>query len=270
MTPKRPALRYHGGKKMLAPWIISHFGPHETYCEPFGGAASVLLAKPRAKFEVYNDLNTEIVNFFQVLRDHAAEFERVVRLTPFAREEFYGSYEPCDDPIEKARRTVARSFMGHGSSAVLRNSSSGFRGRGRRSNTPAQVNWMNYADHIESLAARMRGVVIENIDAIDCLRKHDAADTLHYVDPPYMHGERNRRHRYEYELNEEQHAELATALHTLEGQIILSGYRTPLYDELYRDWLRIDKTVLDDASNQRTESIWLSQEPGQRILQFGG
>lgn len=125
----RPALRYHGGKFRLAPWIISFFPEHDVYVEPFGGAASVLLQKKPAKSEVYNDIADEIVNVFRVLRDpaQAARLARMVELTPFARTEFELSYELSDDPIEQARRTVVRSFMGHGGGAVYSKHATGFR-----------------------------------------------------------------------------------------------------------------------------------------------
>lgn len=85
---RRPILRYHGRKYRLAKWIISHFPEHRIYVEPFGGAASVLMLKNRSYAEVYNDLDGEIVNVFRVLQNpnHAAELERLIRLTPFARD----------------------------------------------------------------------------------------------------------------------------------------------------------------------------------------
>jgi hypothetical protein len=81
-APTRPALRYHGGKWRLAPWIIGNFPPHRTYVEPYGGAASVLLRKRRCYAEVYNDLDSEIVNVFRVLRDTVEALAQLCRCKP--------------------------------------------------------------------------------------------------------------------------------------------------------------------------------------------
>lgn len=116
----RSAIRYHGGKYRLAPWIISHFVPHRVYTEVYGGAAGVLLRKPPAAAEVYNDLDGEIVNFFRVLRNpmQARELERLLRLTPYTREEHeLSSLSDCD-PIEQARRTLIRANMSFGSTSL--------------------------------------------------------------------------------------------------------------------------------------------------------
>ena len=120
MDVTRPAMRYYGGKWLLAPWIIGHFPAHRTYVEPFGGAASVLLRKPRSAAEVYNDLDGEIVNMFRVLRSpaQARELIRLVRLTPFARTEYEDAYLSDGDPIEQARRTLLRSFAGFGADSA--------------------------------------------------------------------------------------------------------------------------------------------------------
>ena len=124
----RPAFRYYGGKWKLAKWILSHFPAHRVYVEPFSGAASVLLQKPRAYAEVLNDVDGDIVNLFRVLRDEetARRLQHALELTPFARAEFENAYEPCDEPVERARRLVCRAAMGFGGGAVSRRST-GFR-----------------------------------------------------------------------------------------------------------------------------------------------
>lgn len=111
--PSRPVLRFHGGKWRLAPWILSFFPPHKIYVEPYAGAASVLLRKPRSFAEVYNDLDQDVVNVFRILRDppRAMRLAELCRLTPWARDEFLLAYEPTDDPVEQARRTIARGYM---------------------------------------------------------------------------------------------------------------------------------------------------------------
>jgi DNA adenine methylase len=102
---KRPLLRYHGGKWRIAPWIISFFPSHRVYVELFGGGGSVLLRKGRSHEEVYNDLDSDIVNLFRVTRGNGEELRRKLALTPFSREEYVLSYRPTNDPVEKARRT---------------------------------------------------------------------------------------------------------------------------------------------------------------------
>lgn len=99
-TPGRPVLRWHGGKWLLAPWIISHFPPHRVYVEPFGGAGSVLLRKPRSYAEIYNDLDDDVVSMFRVLRsERAGELVANIIHTPFARSEFEAAYRETEDPL---------------------------------------------------------------------------------------------------------------------------------------------------------------------------
>ena len=114
MSPRRPALRYYGGKWRLAPWIISHFPPHICYVEPFCGAASVFLRKPPAEFEVINDLDGEVVNFFRVLRDRTDELIRAIVATPYSRAEYDEAWQTVEEPLERARRYYIRAWQGWG------------------------------------------------------------------------------------------------------------------------------------------------------------
>ncbi|WP_236693104.1 DNA adenine methylase [Pseudomonas sp. 11/12A] len=90
MTITAPVIRYHGAKFRLAPWVLQHFPPHTCYVESFGGAAGVLMQKPRSYAEVYNDLDGDIVNLFRVLQDPVTRsgFTERLGFTPYSREEF--------------------------------------------------------------------------------------------------------------------------------------------------------------------------------------
>jgi DNA adenine methylase len=280
--PKRPVLRYHGGKWKLAQWVISHFPEHRVYTETFGGGASVLMRKPRAYAEIYNELEPDVVNVFRVMRDEAMalRLKAALELTPFSRTEYEEAfYTTSTDPIERARCTILKSFAGFGSSAItapnpagMRTRASswpvrdyrpgtGFRATSNRSGTTPAHDWRNYPEQIVEFIERLRGVVIENRPAIDVIRQHDRHDTLHYVDPPYVRSTRvgYRQDRgYRHEMTDEDHRALSDELRACVGMVVLSGYHSPLYDELYKGWYRVDRPHRADGAAPRTEVLWLN------------
>lgn len=270
----RPALRYHGGKWVLAPWIIANMPPHQIYVEPFGGGASVLLRKARAYAEVYNDIHGEVVNLFRVLRDHGAELRRRAELTPFSREEYRASFGYASDPIERARHLLVRSFMGFGSNSVNRVVNSGFRGKSKRSGTTPAHDWMHFPDALQAITARLRGVVIENRPAADVIASNDGDDVLFYCDPPYVAETRTRgagrgaRAGYVHEMADNDHRDLAEVLRSVQGMVMLSGYRCTMYDQLYAEWHRLDHKALADGARERTESLWLNPAAQERFGLF--
>lgn len=268
----RPVIRWHGGKWLLAPWVISHMPPHRNYVEPFGGAASVLIRKPRSYSEVYNDLDGDVVNLFRILRsdEESAKLVELLRLTPFARSEFELAYGETNCAIERARRTIVRSFMGFGSDAAL-GKTSGFRAESNRSGTTPAHDWRNYPDALEATIARLSGVVIEQRPALDVITRHDGGDTLHYVDPPYVHSTRARagRKNYRNEMTNGDHEDLLRVLKRLKGSVILSGYSSELYEQEMRDWFRVERQALADGARERTEVLWMNFDPGE-VMPAGG
>lgn len=269
-APSRPVLRWHGGKWLLAPWIIDHFPKHRIYVEPFGGAASVLLRKERAYAEVYNDLDGDVVNLFRVLQDPVSGVELMRKLehTPFARAEFELGWDATDDQVERARRLIIRAFMGFGSNAHSDmgrgHKTTGFRANSSRSGTTPAHDWASYPEALGAVIARMRGVAVEQRPALQVMRSHDWPDTLHYVDPPYVHATRNRRnpydpkHQYRHEMSDADHVELLEALRALVGMVVLSGYPHALYDDALPDWMRVEREALADGARPRTEVLWLN------------
>lgn len=263
----RPVLRWHGGKWLLAPWIISHMPDHRVYVEPFGGAASVLMRKHRSYAEIYNDLDDDVVNLFRVLRGHrSADLVRDLRLTPFAKSEFEAAYGDCDDDVERARRLIVRSCMGFGSNGHARKT--GFRSNSNRSGTTPARDWANYPDQLRAIVERLQGVVVTKSDALQVMESHDGPGTLHYVDPPYVPETRDKGTDYRHELTFDQHVELLEFLRGLTGRVMLSGYPCDLYDKALSGWTRVERRALADGARERTEVIWMNFETEPTL--FGG
>ncbi len=263
------AIRWYGGKYSHVDWIVPLLPPAHHYCEPFGGSAAVLLNKPPSPVETYNDIDGDLVNFFRVLRDDPETFIEKLLLTPFSREEFVQAWEKRGDPrlpaVERARLFFIRAEqvrIGLAQKATpgrwawcLRTSRRGMAGSVSR--------WISRIEGLWLVAQRLRTVQIEHDDAFQVIRRYDSPETLFYVDPPYLHESRTDPHAYGYEMSEEDHIRLARLLHELQGKVALSGYRTPLMDELYGDWWRVDAPMrtIHSSKAKRQESLWMNYPP---------
>ncbi|MDQ0132622.1 DNA adenine methylase [Neorhizobium galegae] len=275
MTPSRPVLRYLGGKWRLAPWIISHFPAHRLYVEPFGGAASVLLRKPRSMGECYNDIDGEVVNLFRVLRDEtgAAELRRLIELTPFSREEYDEAFQPADAPVERARKLIVRSYMGHGSSSAVSRKSTGFRASmvNRGGALPAGE-WPTLPAALHAVTDRLKGVLIENRSAFQVIDRYDEDEALIYLDPPYVPDTRSQKrkggqayHAYKHELTDEEHTQLLDRIIECRAAVVLSGYPSETYDGRLSSWERVEIAAHADGALDRTEVLWINPQCISRL-----
>lgn len=259
-----PVMRYHGSKFRLADWVMTFFPKHDCYVEPFGGAAGVLMQKPRSYAEVYNDLDGQIVNVFRVLQDPTLREQLVEScvLTPFSRDEFVKSGEPHDDPVEQARRTLFRAEAGFGSGGSTGHAT-GFRADSKRAYSLASHIWAKYPNRIAGFGNRMSGVIIENRPAIDVIQKNDTETTLFFVDPPYLLGTRNlsRGAVYRHEMTNEDHQKLLETLLNVKGFVVLSGYESEIYNEALTNWQKFKKKSRISSGRGtavKEEVIWLN------------
>lgn len=238
MKLDHPLIRYHGGKFRIADWIISHFPKHETYVEPFGGGASVLLNKAPCGTEIYNDLDAEVVNFFKVLRCESKRLKLIeqLELTPYARNEFVEAYGYTDCEIERARRLVVRAQMGFGSAGATKGKT-GFRATGGRDKPYEAKLWDEYPLRLIQAAKRLKSVYIENDDAFRIIQKYDSPETLFFIDPPYLCSTRDSGTKaYRHDLSDEQHIQLLDLIRGLSGKVLLSGYHSDMYESKLKDW----------------------------------
>jgi DNA adenine methylase len=182
---------YPGGKGRESDWILEKLPPHDTFVDVFGGSGAIIYNKPPSKNEVYNDINDDLVQFFEVLRTQTDALENWARAVPYSRsvyeqwaDAYYNGHRP-DDPIERAGRFWTLRYMQFAGEMAMVN---GFKTRAKRS--PART-FDNARERLYELADRFSDVIIENRDWRDVLEGYDDddVDVLFYADPPYVGGE---------------------------------------------------------------------------------
>ena len=262
------AFGWYGGKYSHLDFILPNLpGDATHFCDVFGGSAAVLFNREPSPVETYNDIDSELVNFFETLRNQQDDLLRAISLTPFSREELARAceYQSGLSALERARRFFVRarqtrtglaqaSSEGRWAHCVL-TSRAGMAG--------AVSRWLGSVEGLAEIAQRLQRVQIENAPALDVIARYDTPETVFYLDPPYVHAARGDSAAYGFEMNDADHAELAAALSSIRGRAVLSGYRTPLYDELYGGWRRVDAPVRTAHSvrQPRRESLWLNFPP---------
>jgi DNA adenine methylase len=249
---------YYGGKTTLAPRIAALLPPHKHYVEPYCGSLAVLLAKQPADHETVNDLDQGLVTFWKVLRERADELAWQLALTPHSRIEQERAGQPADTELETARRVWVQLSQTRGN---RRTRSTWRRFVNGACSTTSMTDYLHaYRERLHGAAERIADVSLECRPAMEIIAdygKHPS--TLLYVDPPYL-GETRRSNAYLHEMpHPEQHRQLAAALRAVEASVVLSGYPSPLYDELYVGWQRLDfatQTAQGGGGKSRTEVLW--------------
>jgi DNA adenine methylase len=256
----RSPLKWHGGKSYLARRIVALMPEHRTYVEPFLGGGSVILNKPKAEREVAGDLNAGLTNFWLTLRDDPL-FRTRVDLTPYDRGFFDKAMEhsESDGAIVRAWCFLVRNRFSRGGLGKDFAWSDRIRG-----GQPGDVNaWETIKEELPAIAERMRDVEFHCCDALQLIRTNDGPDTLHYLDPPYLHETRTHRKAYVHEMSRVEHANLLHLLSGLRGTFVLSGYPSKLYDDtatLCR-WHRVEFDMPNHSGQgknkqRRTECLW--------------
>lgn len=263
----KPPAPYFGSKARVADWIISLLPAHDHYVEPYCGGLSVLFAKPQAAMETVNDLDGELMTCWRVLRDRPADLIRACALTPHSRAELTATWDPTTDELELARRIWCRLVQGR--SGTLRNT--GWRHYVNPSGaTLSMPGYLDaYVDRLAAAAERLHAVSLENLPALDLIAKYGAQpNVLLYVDPPYLGTTRGWGNNYRCEMRtEDEHRELAAALDACRATVVLSGYHSPLYDQLYDGWHRYERaTTTGNATSakDRVEVLWANRELGMQ------
>jgi DNA adenine methylase len=276
-----PVMGYFGGKTLHVDWV-GRYMPRsaEAYIEGFAGSAAVGLARPKAKIEVFNDLDPGVANLYRVIQNNPEELQQRLNFTLHARtehnlcddaEEVRCGGSNADDSVEWARQHVV----------LVRQSFSGiFRGSWGYTRQTRGQSFHRVVDLIPPVAHRLRDATIENLHFADLIRKYGAlgSNTVWYFDPPYMPATRVSARVYRCEMSVEEHETLLSMINGLSGMVVLSGYPSDLYDSALKGWMRVTKSVPCYASghpkhagmpakSRRTECLWVNPAAQDRLRQ---
>ena len=272
---KRPPMRYFGGKWQLAPRIIELMPAHHVYCEPFAGGASVFLRKPVVADMILADADEDIVNALRFLTSPDLsdkldrEFDDFPPSVDFWRSRFEawrGVLRDADALLSaKGLAQICLSHWAHG--GWVRGATMSAAPRKRSGTFSERVAaFKRVYDELPSIGAKLAVAEISCAEWQKTLsdRRLKRKGALVYADPPYLRETRTSTHGYTRDMSDElSHRQLLLQLlqlSTFGCKVMVSGYRSELYDDVLRHWRRVDFAARTDASTRRTECVWCNFE----------
>lgn len=261
----KAVIKYPGSKWSIANWIINFFPQHHSYLEPFFGSGAVLFNKPRSNIETVNDLDGNVVNLFEWIKKDPEKLVHEIYFTPYARQIYEDAFKKVpEDSLQKAVNFYIRLNMGHGFRTTgekvgWKNDVQG------RERSYASQDWCNLPGKIMQAAERLRGVQIENRPAVELILRFNYKNVLIYCDPPYMLETRYGK-QYRCEMSDKDHEALLNVLLKHKGPVIISGYDTPLYNSMLKNWNKCETTCYSQVCSKKREVIWMNFEPMEQQI----
>jgi DNA adenine methylase len=266
----RSPLKWHGGKSYLARRIIALMPEHRAYVEPFLGGGSILLNKPKAELEVAGDLNRRLVNFWEYVGAGDVGFLSVIQGTEYCLKIFElakaAQWLSDNTPRHEAIYFMVANRFSRGGLGQTFAWSERLRG-----GQPGDVNaWETIKAELPEIAARLADVRFNCCEARKLMAAYDGPETLHYLDPPYLHETRTAKKAYgEFEMDPDDHVRLLVAARSCRGAVLISGYRSKSYDSFLGDWHRVEIEMPNHSGQgkskqRRVECIWSNRPfPGE-------
>lgn len=266
-----PPLKWHGGKHYLANRIIALMPAHTHFVEPYFGGGAVLLAKdPEGVSEVVNDLNGWLSNFWRVLRN-AQQFEHFKRRAdtmPMSESLWKAAVaKMAAQPDVRQHDAVTAALMffvraRQSRPGLMQYFATLSRTRTRRGMNEQASSWLTAIEGLPAVHDRLKRVVILNRPALQVIQEQDGANTLFYLDPPYLPETRTTTDSFgAFEMSRADHEVLLAKIKSCIGKVMLSGYPSELYNTQLSDWNRHDFDLPNNAAggerkSRMTESVW--------------
>lgn len=235
----RPPIARLGGKSKLRSRLIPMFPEHTCYVEPFFGAGWIYFGKEPSKVEVINDLDSEVINLFRVLKLHGDELQRYIKnnfaINHSNRETFKNM-----QAIEKSTLTDiqrAARFL------YLNKYSFASKGRHYGYATTQPPKKMIDVDRTKAISERLSNTNIESLDYSEIIKKYDREKTFFMVDPPYYETCLDFSFDQDVTFGLEEHIKLRDQLTKVKGKWLLTINDHPVIRDLYKDFDQIKVEV---------------------------
>ena len=250
---------YIGGKRNLVKTILPLISPHRLYCEPFGGSATVLLAKPPSFCEIFNDVSGELITLFRVVKHHPEEFIREIRLTLRSREEFNRLQQAPPAILTDIQRAARYYYLIKAAySGKPPEAGSHFAGKQGGASHPLTV--YRVEPTLWDVHYRLSAVTIEHLSYGDCIGRYDGPEAFFYLDPPYYGHEKDYGPGI---FSREDFADLAALLvpGRLQGKFLLSLNDRTEVRKLFAAFRMLEVTTTYQAGTRHGRAC-----PAQELL----
>lgn len=241
-------IRYYGGKTKMLPHLLPLIPAHKIYVEGFVGGGSLFWAKPPSAFEVINDTNGRVLDFYRAIKYDFKSLANLIDETFHAREQFDQTRSIYD---EDDATTLEMAW------AIWTQANTGFSGKlgatfgySRDASSPKSI-YNKKKRFSDAYHERMKCVTVEQRDVLKVIEVFDSPDTFFYLDPPYVSSDQGHYEGY----TEQDFRNLLDVCVSMKGTFLLSSYPEPILME-YRErlgWQSQDIQQALGVTGKRTE-----------------
>ncbi|MBQ0733937.1 DNA adenine methylase [Aquimarina celericrescens] len=269
-TTKTP-ITYYGGKQALTKHILSLIPEHNLYCEPFVGGGAIFFAKEPSPAEVINDLNGNVVNFYQVCKQDFSKLNTLIQATPHSRKLHKEAAAILKNENEKDKVKRAWAFWVQTNMSFSARIFGGYAYE-RKSNGVSKTIFNKKQAFTKEICDRLDLVDIECNDALKVIKSRDTKDTFFYVDPPYFNSDMGHYKGYK----EKDFIELLELLSKIKGKFLLSSYPSETLNEFMKkqnwDQHAIERkvAVTKQTNKKKTEVLTANYDIQKKIPALSG
>ena len=262
---------YYGGKYELSKVLVPLIPHHERYFEVFSGGLSMFFRKEKAKWNVVNDIDNNIVNLYMCVIHKYDELINYLFWFPKSRKLFVDYKEEIKS---KKEFTIPDSLQAAKYFYSIRNSFN------KMITTPFSMRKdlnKNYENELKYSRKFIRDATIENLDFEILFEKYKPREKdFWYLDPPYIVAS-ERKEYYMNTFSMDDHERLKDCVDTIDknnGLFMVSyDYRDEV-KELYKDYnvktitMKYAGATDESRAKERKEYVITNYEPEVQVEMF--